>query len=461
MSQLDSHLVLLGDADRRTDELAEALGRLLRRPVRALDSELSATPSPDALERLAALPPAIWQASLAWADARALDALGGARCRVLSRAARSQLGTQQLDDDGSMPIDKLAIKAVELLAVGVAVELGERSYGVEIGPGVNALLPVRLPPGVRRAAIVTQAGIPLEVDPGVEFEVFRLGEGEEHKTLSSVEELCRGFSRFGLTRKDVVIGVGGGIVTDVAGFAASCYHRGLAVVQVSTTLLGQIDAAVGGKTGVNIPEGKNLIGAFWQPSAVLCDTSALDTLPEREWRCGTGEMAKYAFLGVEGLEQLPLIEQIRACVALKAEVVAADEREGDRRMLLNYGHTLAHALEAAGFADGPGRGGIDLRHGEAVAIGLVFAARLARRLGRIDEARVARHLEVVRAYGLETEVPAGVDPEEILLLMGRDKKATDGLTFVLDGPSGVEVLHDVAPAEVLAELRSACAMVAG
>jgi len=380
-----------------------------------------------------------------------LPALDGAR-----RAAYAAIATLTVDVDHASPA-AIVSAIIDGLARSVQVPLGERAYEVVIGPGVRRRLARHLPAGARRAAIVTQGGIPVAAEPGIESARFEIGDGEGAKSLSTVEELCRGFSRFGLTRSDVVVGVGGGVVTDVAGFAASCYHRGVAVVHLSTTLLGQVDAAIGGKTGVNLPEGKNLVGAFWQPHAVLCDTATLDTLPERERRSGSGEMAKYAFLGVDDLDELPLAEQVRACVELKAEVVAADEREGDRRMLLNYGHTLAHALEAAGFADGPGRDGIDLRHGEAVAIGLVFAARLARRLGRIDDRRVDRHLEVVHAYGLSDELPHGVDHDELLVLMGRDKKATAGLTFVLDGDKGVEVVRDVPAEAVAATLAEASA----
>ena len=160
---------------------------------------------------------------------------------------------------------------------------------------------------------------------------------------------------------------------------------------------------------------------------MLCDTEVLGTLPPREYRNGLGEMAKYAFLGVDGLATSPLDERGRrpAC-ACKADVVAADEREGGRRAILNYGHTLAHALETAG--------GYDLRHGEAVAIGLVYAAELARRLGRIDGARVAEHRRVVGAYDLPMTLPDGLDHDELVDLFARDKKAVDGLTFVLDGP---------------------------
>jgi len=292
-----------------------------------------------------------------------------------------------------------------------------------------------IPERAKRVAIVTQAGIGISVDPGREHRVFEMPDGETAKTMATVESLCSEFSAWGLTRSDCVVAVGGGIVTDTAGFAAAVYHRGIPVVHVSTTLLGQIDAAIGGKTGVNLPEGKNLVGAFWQPAAVLCDTEVLATLPPREYRSGLGELAKYHFLGGGDLDALPLEERVAACVAIKAEVVADDEREGGRRAILNYGHTLAHAIEIAGDHD--------LRHGEAVAVGLIFAAELGFRLGRIDAARVAEHRRVVAAYDLPGTLPMGLRTDELIALMGRDKKALDGLTFVLDGPDGVESLTGV------------------
>jgi 5-deoxy-5-amino-3-dehydroquinate synthase len=223
------------------------------------------------------------------------------------------------------------------------------------------------------------------------------------------------------------------------------YHRGVPVVHVPTTLLGQVDAAIGGKTGVNLAEGKNLVGAFWQPSAVLCDTEVLESLPPEEYRSGLGEMAKYHFLSGPGrpnLADLALDERVARCVEIKAEYVAADEHEhigrpsaALSRAVLNYGHTLAHALETSG--------DYELRHGEAVAIGLVFAARLARRLDRIDDERVEEHERVVRAYGLPQRTAAGHDPGALVDLMARDKKAVEGFTFVLDGPRGLEVVPGI------------------
>ena len=357
--------------------------------------------------------------------------------------------------------------------ITVPVELGDRRYEVLVGDGVRRRLASAVAAGVpgtvRKAVVVSQAEVEKagwlrDLHPGVPFEVLLVPDGEAAKSLATVEELCRGFARGGLARSDVVVAVGGGIVTDVAGFAAASYHRGTAYVSVATSLLAQVDAAVGGKTGVNLPEGKNLVGAFWQPSAVLCDTATLSTLPPREWACGRGEMAKYALLErdtpADVFLGLPIAEQVARCVRAKARVVVADEHEAGARMVLNYGHTLAHALEAAAFA-APGGGGPsprpaaaswDLRHGEAVAVGLVFAAFLARRMGRIDDDRVAVHRQVVEAFGLPTALPAGAEPGTLLSLMARDKKAHHDLTFVLDGPDGVEVVRGVDGADVLATL---------
>ncbi len=331
----------------------------------------------------------------------------------------------------------------------VEVATSSARYPVVVGAGVRADLAGLVPARARRAAVVTQSGIGFDVDAGRPQHVELIGDGEAAKTMSTVESLCRAWARWGLTRADVVIAVGGGLVTDVAGFAAASYHRGVAVVHVPTTLLGMVDAAIGGKTGVNLVEGKNLVGAFWQPAAVVCDLDALESLPDRELRAGRGELAKYHFLTGSDLGALALEDRIAAAVRIKADIVAADEREelGNRggRALLNYGHTLAHALETAG--------SYDLRHGEAVAIGLVYAAALAHRLGRVERARVDEHRQVLEGYGLATRLPAGFEPDALVALMARDKKAVEGLTFVLDGPRGPEVVSGVGEAPVRAALE--------
>ncbi|NCX06307.1 MAG: 3-dehydroquinate synthase, partial [Actinobacteria bacterium] len=301
------------------------------------------------------------------------------------------------------------------------VNLGDRSYSVVVGHGVLSHAKNMIPASARRVAIVTQEGIPAKYIPAfadLAVSTHVIGEGESHKTLATIERLCREFSQAGLTRGDVIVAVGGGMVTDVAGFAAASYHRGIPVVHVATSLLAMIDAAVGGKTGVNIAEGKNLVGAYWQPHGVVCEMDALDTLPAREMRCGLGEMAKYHFIVREDLSSLSMVDRIARCVRIKADIVSADEREGGIRALLNYGHTLAHALEIAT--------NFSIAHGEAVAIGLLYAAHLAHRMGRIDSARVDQHYEVVRGvYGLRHPLPSGITPDQLIIDMGRDKKAID------------------------------------
>jgi len=346
--------------------------------------------------------------------------------------------------------------------VKIEVPLTSGHSEILVGPGTRHLLGqslARLVSGAKLAAVITQeavvgAGWVDDLDLGLPVVRCLVGDGEGAKRLRTVEQVCSQLARAGLTRGDVVVGIGGGIVTDLAGFIAASYHRGVASASVSTSLLGQVDAAIGGKTGVNLDEGKNLVGAFWQPVAVACDTETLSTLPPREWACGRGEVAKYALLlGGAGsdLLDLDLEDQVAACVRYKAAVVAADEREAGQRALLNYGHTLAHALEAEGLSEG---GDPDqLRHGEAVAIGLVFAAHLAAALGRISPERVAEHRRIVAGLDLPTGLPDASSAESLLAHMGRDKKAHHDLTFVLDGPRGVEVVPGVAPETVVATLR--------
>jgi 5-deoxy-5-amino-3-dehydroquinate synthase len=335
----------------------------------------------------------------------------------------------------------------------VTVDVTERPYEVVVGSGtITALGP--LLENRRRVAIVTQAPIAehhLQTarDALPDVAVYLIDDGEGAKSLTTVEELCRRFADGGLLRGDAVIGLGGGVVGDVTGFAAAIYHRGVDVVQVPTSLLAMVDSAIGGKTGVNLPEGKNLVGAFHQPLGVIADIDLLVTLPEREYRSGLGEVAKYALLGnktvaavlrnnrAEVLARDPglLSDLVANCVTAKAAVVVADpeERTGTRATL-NYGHTLAHALEIVSAGD--------LSHGEAVAIGLVFAAELARALDRLDGKVVDHHRELLESLGLPVRVPGGMTGGNLLSIMRRDKKAQGGLTFVLRGTGGVEVVHD-------------------
>ncbi len=330
------------------------------------------------------------------------------------------------------------------------------NYPVAVGNGIAQTIGRYIPPKASKVAFVVQESVAntdyfkaIHVD--CESKVFVIPEGEEAKTFATIETLCGGFAEFAMTRSDLCISVGGGVVSDVGGFAASIYHRGMQVIHVPTTLLAQLDASLGGKTGINLSLGKNLVGTFWQPSAVICDLDAFATLPKRELQSGLGEMAKYHFIAKSvgyappSASPQPGVEEIAQCVAIKAAFVSLDEREGGQRALLNYGHTLAHALEIVGQ--------FGLRHGEAVAVGLVFAAELARKLGRIDDQRVDDHRQVLAEYGLGSAMPKNADAGQLIEVMMRDKKALshDGLTFVLDGPRGPEVVSGIEP-DVVSDL---------
>jgi 5-deoxy-5-amino-3-dehydroquinate synthase len=335
----------------------------------------------------------------------------------------------------------------------IRVELGTGGYDVVVAAGalagVGEVLADR-----RRCAIVSQpavaehyAGTMQDALPTAE--VFLVDDGEEAKSLATVESLCRRFAAWGLLRDDAVVALGGGVVGDVAGFAAATYHRGVDVVQAPTTLLAMVDSAIGGKTGVNLPEGKNLVGAFHQPLEVVADVDTLATLPAPDYRSGLGEVAKYALMGDEALAGLlrdhapdlldrepgVVADVVARCAGHKAAVVAADpdERTG-LRATLNYGHTLAHAVETVG--------GYSVSHGEAVAVGLVFAGELARALERIDGPAADEHRTLVESLGLPTAVPDGADAAGLVAVMRRDKKARGGLTFVLRGPNGLETVTD-------------------
>ncbi|MHB1968912.1 MAG: 3-dehydroquinate synthase family protein [Acidimicrobiales bacterium] len=327
----------------------------------------------------------------------------------------------------------------------IPVALGERAYDVVVADGARhelaGLLGARAP-RARVAALVTSDALRAEpwfdLVSGLEQVVISVPDGEAAKSLTQLEALLERLALANLSREDVVVAVGGGAVCDLAGFAASVYRRGVGVVHVATSLVAQVDAAVGGKNGVNLRAGKNLAGTFYQPWGVLCDTEVLASLPEREVRNGLAEVAKCWLIEgrpARAVAATPRAALVEAAVALKARVVASDEREGGPRAVLNYGHTLAHALEALARTRGD-----DVRHGEAVATGLWVAARLARALGRIDEQRVAYHDAVLAAFGLDPWSTPAYEPGALLEVMARDKKAHHDLTFVLDGPHGIETV---------------------
>jgi 3-dehydroquinate synthase len=265
---------------------------------------------------------------------------------------------------------------------------------------------------------------------GSEVVLSTVPDGEAAKSVTVLDGLWKRLAELGATRDDAVVGLGGGAVTDVAGFAAATWLRGIRVVQVPTTLLGMVDAAVGGKTGINVPAGKNLVGAFHQPSQVVCDLDLLATLPAEELTSGLAEVVKCGFVADPQILALldggHLPELVERAVRVKARVVSADPREGGLREILNYGHTLGHAIER--------REDYRWRHGDAVAVGMVFAAALARLAGRLDDATAARHAEVLAAAGLPTTYDRDAWPE-LRAAMSLDKKARGSrLRFVvLDG----------------------------
>ncbi|NNN02226.1 MAG: 3-dehydroquinate synthase [Acidimicrobiaceae bacterium] len=331
----------------------------------------------------------------------------------------------------------------------ISVDLGQRSYDVALDHGARHRLSNLIgdrSPRAQAVAIVTSdslARMPwFDLESGLAQHVLIVPEGESAKTLNTLESLVEQLAALELSRSDVVVGVGGGAITDLAGFAAAVYLRGVDLVQIPTSLVGQVDAALGGKTAVNLQAGKNLVGAFHQPIGVLCDYDTLETLPERERLGGLGEVAKCWLL--EGgyaaeLAQTSLHDLIVMSVRLKASIVSLDEREGGRRALLNYGHTLAHALEKVSLA----RDVDEMRHGEAVAIGLAFAIRLARSLERVGDSEVERHDEVLEALGLRAKVPRHYPTSTLLEAMGHDKKAHHDLTFVLAGAEGFDVVRGI------------------
>ncbi|CAN5398840.1 3-dehydroquinate synthase [soil metagenome] len=337
----------------------------------------------------------------------------------------------------------------------VSVALGARSYDIAIGAGLLAAAGARIAPLLKRpkTAIVTDTNVArahlavLErslADAGISSAAIVLPPGEGTKSYQYLAELCDGLLAAGIERNDTVIALGGGVIGDLAGFAAAILRRGVAFIQIPTSLLAQVDSSVGGKTGINSKHGKNLIGAFHQPRAVIADIAVLDTLPPRELAAGYAEVAKYGLLGdapfFGWLEQnagaifagdsQARIRAITTSCEAKARIVAEDETETGVRALLNLGHTFGHALEAAtGYSS-------RLLHGEGVAIGMAQAFRYSERLKLSPEgaaARVEAHLKSVNLPTRLSDIPGDLPPpRDLIEIMRQDKKASGGkLVFIL------------------------------
>ncbi|TNJ41655.1 3-dehydroquinate synthase [Phaeobacter sp. B1627] len=368
----------------------------------------------------------------------------------------------------------------------VHVALGERAYDVVIGPDLVGQAGARIAPLLRRRKVAvltdeTVAGLHLEhlraglAKDGIELDALVLPPGESTKGWPQFTRAVEWLLETKVERGDIVIALGGGVIGDLAGFAAAVLRRGVRFVQIPTSLLSQVDSSVGGKTGINAPQGKNLIGAFHQPSLVLADTAILATLAPRDFLAGYGEVVKYGLLGdadffawlethaaaMAGGDLALRTEAVARSVQMKADIVVRDETEQGDRALLNLGHTFCHALEAAtGYGD-------RLLHGEGVAIGCALAFELSARLGlcsQEDPSRVRAHL---KAMGMKTDlsdIPGDLPPAaDLVALMGQDKKVMDGqLNFILArGIGSAFVTADVPGDAVLAVLQDALDQRAG
>ena len=355
---------------------------------------------------------------------------------------------------------------------------GFKAYEVIVGQGLLTEAETWVGPFLtnKRVVMVTDSNVgPLHADriltqfeaAGHRTHKIVVPAGEESKSYDGLKFVLDALLDYGLDRKDVVIALGGGVIGDLTGFACAVYMRGIDFIQIPTTLLAQVDSSVGGKTGINTRHGKNLIGAFWQPRLVLCDLDILKTLPAREIRCGYAEIIKYGLLGdktffewleandhkVLALEPAAILHAVARSVEMKAEIVAADEREGGQRALLNLGHTFGHALEAeVGFGD-------MLLHGEAVAIGMAQAFRYSALNGECTEEESDRAVAAIAHAGLPTAMSdirnAPFDADRLITHMGHDKKAEGGtLTFVLVNGIGHAFVAKKVPAESIAEFLS-------
>jgi 3-dehydroquinate synthase len=353
------------------------------------------------------------------------------------------------------------------------VNLGARSYPIHLGASILARTgEFFAEAGLRgKVAVVTNPTVAqLYLDAlhkslsqaGYEIEPILLPDGEEHKNIHSLQTIYDRLIAARFERKSCVVALGGGVIGDLAGFAAATYLRGVPYVQVPTTLLAQVDSSVGGKTAIDHANGKNLIGAFYQPKLVLIDVALLKTLPRREMAAGLAEVIKYGVIedpvlfakleaGIDRLLQLEtdwLIETIATCCAIKARVVEVDERDEDYRAVLNFGHTVGHALEAV-------TGYKRFLHGEAVGIGMVKAAALSLQQGFCDRESFARILRLIEQAELPSAIPADVAPTALIEAMEVDKKVAAGkIKFVMCAGLGKTKFHWLSPEEILRGLGS-------
>ena len=353
----------------------------------------------------------------------------------------------------------------------LTVNLGDRSYPIYVGAGILARAGEFLQAaGLRgKVAVVSNSTVAkLYIEPvnealtraGFEVVTILIPDGEEHKNLDSLATIYDRLVRARFERKSIILALGGGVVGDLAGFAAATYLRGVPYIQVPTTLLAQVDSSVGGKTAVNHRDGKNLIGAFYQPRLVLIDVEMLRSLPRRELVAGLAEVIKYGIIEdaelfsvledkidrLIGLDGALLSQVIAASCAIKARVVEQDEREDDYRAVLNFGHTVGHALEAA-------TGYSEFLHGEAVGVGIAKATAISLRHGFCDQQTLDRIRRLIEKTGLPADLPKSVTKESLIQGMEVDKKSAGGkIKFVMCAGIGKTRFHSLSPAEVLAGL---------
>jgi 3-dehydroquinate synthase len=396
-------------------------------------------------------------------------------CEKHPRAARTQRlkrGPQSSAYTQTMPVQAPVPAPPPAAAQAVPIALGDRSYRIHIGCGLmgSELLFDRVDSNAQALVVSNDRVAPLYADAlvktlAVRFRDVRLlilPDGEQHKHWASLQLIFDALLAQQADRRVVLYALGGGVVGDMTGFAAACYMRGVPFVQVPTTLLAQVDSSVGGKTAINHPMGKNMIGAFHQPQTVICDLNALTTLPKRELCAGLAEVIKYGpihdmafFAWLEAHmdellagEEAALAHAVRRSCEIKADVVGQDERESGLRAILNFGHTFGHAIEA-------GLGYGQWLHGEAVACGMVMAAELSQRLGHVDRALVERLAHLIVRAGLPTQAP-DLAVERFLELMRVDKKAHAGdIRFVLLSEPGRAMVQG-APDALVREVIERC-----